>query len=211
MSEALFEYLKSTYKPNVPIFAKEVHFQDMSSSNIRYHLAQMAKKGLITKSAPGIYYFPQKDITGAEVALSPDDIALNKYIRPSGIYIGFYSGYTFANRIGLSTQVPYVKEICSNAAPAPVREIQIQNSKFLLRKPPVAITEENVYTLQLLDCLKNFERCADEPMRICSSVLSRYCKSNRITKPMVNKYIHYFPESVYSTIYWTEVEFYAPS
>ncbi|MCD7954567.1 MAG: hypothetical protein LUG93_02170 [Lachnospiraceae bacterium] len=211
MADGLYEYLKANYNQNVPIFAKDIRFQKMSPSNIRYHLAHMANKGLIAKYEPGIYYFPKEDITGAAVALSPDNIVYDKYIRSSGDCIGFYSGYTFANRIGLSAQVPYVKEICSNAAPAPVREIMIQQSKYILRKPPVPVTEENVNTLQLLDCLKNFDRCADEPMHTCSSILSQYCKVYKISKTMVDKYIRYYPKSVFSTIYWTEVKFYVPS
>ena len=34
--------------------------------------------------------------------------------------IGYYSGHTLANRMGLSTQIPFTKEITSNLAPAPV-------------------------------------------------------------------------------------------
>ena len=125
MIGTFYEFLKSNYKPNCPIFAKEICFQEMSPSNIRYHLAQLEEKGYIEKAEPGIYYFPETDITGAKVRLSSDDIAYGKYIRQTGKCTGFYSGYTFANHIGLTTQVPYVKEICSNAAPAPVREVTI--------------------------------------------------------------------------------------
>ena len=71
---------------------------------------------------------------------------------------GYYAGFTFANQMGLSLQVPYVQEIVSNEASAKVREIEIKGQKFLLRKPRTVITEENYRVLQFLDFLVDFDK-----------------------------------------------------
>lgn len=70
-------------------------------------------------------------------------------------------GYTFANQIGLSLQVPYVQEIVTNEASAKVREIDIKGQKFIIRKPKAEVTEENVYTLQFLDFLSDIDKYLD--------------------------------------------------
>ena len=83
---------------------------------------------------------------------------MHKYILRRGKRIGYYSGYTLANRMGLSTQVPFTIEITSNYAPAQVRELTIKNHKYIIRRPVVEVTEENVTVLQFLDCLKDITR-----------------------------------------------------
>ena len=48
----------------------------------------------------------------------------------------------------------------SNNAPAQYREVKIGNRQFILRRPSAEITDKNVYTLQLLDCLNEIDKFA---------------------------------------------------
>lgn len=124
-----------------------------------------------------------------------------------GKRVGFYSGYTLANRLGLSTQVPIKEEITSNYAPAQVREVSIKNQKYLIRRPAVTITEENAYVLQLLDCLKDIDKSAEEDMKKCGKILTNYANEHRITREQVDKLLAYYPLKIYKAIYETGVKY----
>ena len=77
-----------------------------------------------------MYYLPQINIFGEKTVLSADTVALHKYVCRRGKRVGYYAGYTLANQMGLSTQVPFKQEIVSNYAPAQVREISIKDKNI---------------------------------------------------------------------------------
>ena len=128
----LYEYLIKNYIPGEPIFTGDIQIPGMTEENLRY--------------------FPKTDILGERLSLSADTVAVHKYIMRRGRRVGYYSGYTLANRMGLSVQVPYTQEISSNFAPAAVRKIMIKNRPYIIRRPVAEVTEENVSVLQFLDC-----------------------------------------------------------
>lgn len=74
---------------------------------------------------------------------------------------GFYGGNSFANQIGITTQVPRAVEIVSNNTNSSDREVRIGNRRFYVRKPIVQITKENVDVLQMLELLKNLDAYLD--------------------------------------------------
>ena len=203
----LYEYLKENYVMGEPIFASDINIPDMTEENLRYHLKRLTDDGIICRFEPGIYYFPKTSILGEKMLLSADTVAVHKYIMRRGKRVGYYSGYTLANRMGLSTQVPFTEEITSNYAPAPVRELTIKNRKFIVRRPAVEITEENVMVLQFLDCLKDVDKCAEEELDICGQILTKYAKEHGITKVMIDKFIEKYPVKIYKAIYETGVEY----
>ena len=99
--------------------------------------------------------------------MSADTVVFHKYIKRRGQRVGYYLGYTLANRMGLSTQVPFTEEITSNLAPAAVRELTIKDRKYIVRRPVVEINEENAVILQFLDCLKDMDKCAESDLEMC--------------------------------------------
>ncbi|MGN0142678.1 MAG: DUF6088 family protein [Roseburia sp.] len=203
----LYEYLKEKYIPGEPIFTGDIDIPGLSEVNLRYYLKKLTDDGMICRFESGIYYFPKTDIFGEKMNLSADTVAIHKYIRRRGKRIGYYSGYTLANRMGLSTQVPFTEEITSNFAPAPVRELTIKNRKYIVRRPVVEVTEENVKVLEFLDCLKDIEKCAEEELEICGRILSNFAKENDITKKKIDKIIMNYPVKIYKAIYETGVEY----
>lgn len=162
----LYDYLVNNYEKGEPIFLMDIVVKGMTEENIRYHLKKMTDEGIIDRFDSGIYYIPKINIFGEKSTISAETVALHKYVSRRGKRVGFYSGYTLANRLGLSTQVPIKEEITSNYAPAQVREVSIKNQKYLIRRPAVTITEENAYVLQLLDCLKDIDKSAEEDKEI---------------------------------------------
>jgi predicted transcriptional regulator of viral defense system len=203
----LFDYLIENYEKGEPIFLADIHIEGMTEENIRYHLKKLTDDGVIGRFESGIYYLPKMNIFGEKSALSAETVALHKYVLRKGKRVGFYSGYTLANRLGLSTQVPFKEEITSNYAPAQVREISIKNRKYVIRRPAIEITEKNAYALQLLDCLKDIDKSAEEDMKVCGKILSQYARQHRITKEQVDQLLEYYPIKIYKAIYETGVEY----
>ena len=203
----LYQYLKENYAQGEPIFTGDIDIPGMTEENLRYHLKKYTDSGIICRFEPGVYYFPKTDIFGERMVLSPDAVAVHKYILRREKRVGYYSGYTLANRMGLSTQVPFTQEICSNYAPALVRKITIKNRQYILRRPVAEVTEENVSVLQFLDCLRDIEKCAEMDMGKCGKILTEYARKNAITKKRLDKYITNYPTKIYKAIYETEVEY----
>lgn len=203
----LYEYLKENYEPGEPIFSGDIEIPGLSEENLRYHLKKLTDDGIISRFEAGVYYFPKKDILGERMSLSAETVATHKYIKRRGKRVGYYSGFTLANRMGLSTQVPFTVEITSNYAPAQVRELTIKNRKFIIRRPVVEVTEDNVTVLQFLDCLKDIENCAEEELDVCGRILSEYARHNAITKKRIDEFIANYPVKIYKAIYETGVEY----
>lgn len=203
----LYEYLKENYEPGEPIFSGDIEIPGLSEENLRYHLKKLTDDGIISRFKAGVYYFPKLDILGERMNLSAETVATHKYIKRRGKRVGYYSGFTLANRMGLSTQVPFTVEITSNYAPAQVRELTIKNRKFIIRRPIVEVTEDNVTVLQFLDCLKDIEKCAEEELDVCGRILSEYARHNAITKKKIDEFIVNYPVKIYKAIYETGVEY----
>ena len=203
----LYQYLKENYIQGEPIFTGDIDIPGMTEENLRYHLKKYTDSGIICRFEPGVYYFPKTDIFGEQMTLSADTVAVHKYIMRRGKRVGYYSGHTLANHMGLSTQVPFTQEINSNFAPASVRKTAIKNRQYIIRRPVVEITEENAPVLQFLDCLKDIEKCTDiEPER-CGKILTEYARKYDITKKKIDRFITNYPIKIYKAIYETGVEY----
>lgn len=203
----LYEYLKENYSIGEPIFASDIEITGMTEENLRYHLKKLTDSDIICRFEPGIYYFPKTNIFGERISLSIDTVAVHKYIMRRGKRIGYYAGYTLANRLGLSTQVPFTEEITSNFAPALVRQLTIQNRKYIIRRPLVEVNEKNVNVLQFLDCLKDIDKYAEAELDVCGQILTKYAKEHQITKAMIDEFIVNYPMKIYKSIYETGVKY----
>ena len=198
---------KENYIPGEPIFTGDIDIPGMTEETLRYHLKKLTDSGIICRFEPGVYYFPKTDIFGEQMTLSADTVAVHKYIMRRGKRVGYYSGHTLANHMGLSTQVPFTQEINSNFSPASVRKTAIKNRQYIIRRPVVEITEENAPVLQFLDCLKDIEKCTDiEPER-CGKILTEYARKYDITKKKIDRFITNYPIKIYKAIYETGVEY----
>lgn len=61
------------------------------------------------------------------------NILIYKYISRKNRIEGYYSGYTFANQLGLTAQVPYTLEIVSNEASSKCREVNVKEQRIIPR------------------------------------------------------------------------------
>ena len=198
----LYEYLLENYKANEPIFVSDIEMP-VTDVNLRQMFKTLCDTGKIKRFDTGIYYIPKASVLKGGVPLAADEVAVAKYIIRKGKVDGFYSGYTFANQLGISTQVPYVKEIVSNNASTRVKEVNVRNKKILLRRARTEITNENYVVLQLLELLKDLEQYYDISFENVCERLKKYVLTENIKKADVDKYIEDFPDKVYKNIYRT--------
>ena len=198
----LYEYLLANYKANEPIFVSDIDLP-VSDVNLRQMFKTICDAGKIKRFDTGIYYIPKASILKGGVPLAADEVAVAKYIIRKGKVDGFYSGYTFANQLGISTQVPYIKEIVSNNASTRVKEVNVRNKKIILRRARTEITNENYVVLQLLELLKDLEQYYDISFENVCVRLKKYVKTENIKKADVDKYIGDFPDKIYKNIYRT--------
>lgn len=200
----LYGYLIENFKPYEPIFTADIDI-DMVGNSLRPKLKELCDSGKLCRYEAGVYYLPGKLKLKGLTPISASAVARSRYVNRRGKVRGYYSGYTFANQIGLSLQVPYVQEIVTNEASAKVREIDIKGQKFIIRKPKAEVTEENVYTLQFLDFLSDIDKYLDGSSENILDKLEKLIKDEKITKELIDTYISLYPTKVYKNLYETGV------
>ena len=119
----LYEFLKDNYKEAEPIFFSDIVIKGITKSAVNQQLKKLCDEGKLQKYENGIYYLPKKSRLKTNVGVNADTVARYKYVFRGGKVDGFYSGNTFANQLGISTQVPNKVEIVSNNMAAKVREV----------------------------------------------------------------------------------------
>lgn len=197
----LYEYLTSHYGPAEPIFFSDIHVNGISRSAISQQMTKLCNENKIKKYDTGIYYIPKKSRLSNNVGINADIVAKYKYISRKGQINGFYSGNTFANQIGISTQVPNKIEIVSNNVGAKIKEVPIGKRTFIVRKSTVNIDRSNVYVLQLLELLKNIDAYLDDDYNIAREKIKTYIKIHNISRTDIDKYIREYPVNIYKSYY----------
>lgn len=61
--------------------------------------------------------------------------------------------------------------------------------------------------LQLLDCLKDLEKCAEEEPENCGRTLTGYVREHSLTKAAVDRFLVNYLLKIYKAIYETGVDF----
>ena len=202
----LIDEIKKRYKEAEPIFVSDLKTDDISRPALTQQLGTLCRNHVIKKFDNGIYYIPKQGRLRNAVGPTADTVARYKYISDGKTVNGYYSGYTFANQLGITTQVPIKVEIVSNNTSAIVREVTIGKQRFIVRKPTVRINGDNVYVLQLLDILKDFGEYSEENYPSAREKVREFIKIHGIKKEDVNKYIRSYPERIFRYYYELEME-----
>ena len=196
----LYKYLEENYKPNEPIFVSDIKI-GIPGNTLRPKLKKLCDEGLLSRFDDGIYFIPKASRLKGGVPVSASTVAQYRYISRFGKVDGYYSGYTFANQVGMTLQVPHTIEIVSNEASARVRDVELRGQKIRLRKPRTTVTEENAKTLQFLDLLCEIDKISDEPDEYIKEQLQLLIRSEKITKADIDKYISLYPVKIYKNFY----------
>lgn len=203
--DIVMDFIRNNYSDGEPVFVSDIQIQGFSNSCIRQQLKRLADSGRLLRYDKGIYYLPKKSRLKSGYCPSADTVARYKYISRRGKVSGYYTGFTFANQLGISTQVPYKTEIVSNYSSAVVRDVRIGNREFAVRRPRVHVTSQNYQTLQLLELLKDISVYTDTDQETVKKCLERYIIKSQIKRDDVSDYISYFPAKTYKNIYDLEL------
>jgi hypothetical protein len=202
----LYDYIVNTYKEGEPIFFADLMVEGVSKPAVSQQLKTLCNHGKLVKYENGIYYIPKKSRLKSSVGPSADMVAKYRFIQRGDRIDGFYAGNTFANQIGITTQVPRIVEIVSNNTNSAPREVTIGNRRFFVKKPVVAVTAENVYALQMLDLLKDLEIYLDYSYEVAKQKFAEYIGMHGISKADVNLYIRKYPSIIFKNYYELELD-----
>jgi hypothetical protein len=119
-------------------------------------LGNMVRKGQIRKLSKGRFYKPQIGKLG-ELPPSDYEVVMDLLVK-NGRLIGYITGYSAFNELGLTTQITFALQIGYNDVKRALKR-GIYRVSFVKQRN--AITKENIPLLKLLDCLRYFKNIPD--------------------------------------------------
>ena len=197
--DKLYQYLKMTYAENEPIFLGDLSVTGIPNVSIRQAILQFTKEDLLRRYDNGIYYIPKQ--SAFKNVPSFEDIINYKYLIDGQKQCGYYTGILFANKLGLTTQVPMVYEIATNKATTDYREVLLSGLKIIIRKPKATINDNNYKTLQFLDLMREIDFISEVEGEELTKKLSVYMKNMGITFKEMDKYLPLYPDKIYKNMY----------
>lgn len=134
-------------------------------------LNRMAASGKITKLSKGKFYKPEKSAFGK---LQPNRYQVVKdLLEEDGKIIGYLTGYSIYNQLGLTTQISNIIQIGKNVVRPGFKRAGYKIS-FLLQKN--TITKENIPLLQILDSIRYIKKIPDTTISLACKRLLKIIK-----------------------------------
>lgn len=196
------QYLIDTFGYNEPILSEEMSFNGFSKPWINKQLAKLVSSEELMRFEKGVYYVPKNTLLGPS-KLNPQKVIERKYIADRNCRTGYYSGASFMNQIGLSTQVPNIVEIYTNNEPAKVREVNVGTVRVLLRKARTTIDGTNVAVQSFLELMNSVSPAFFDEER--KKITAKYISDTGITRNDIVKYAPAFPDKAMRTLVESQV------
>lgn len=112
-------------------------------------LKRLVDKGQLERFQKGIYYRARQTVFG-NARPSTGALEAELLMRRGNDIIGYETGVSLMNQIGLTTLVPRKREIATNAYRKTI------NDKYIIvRKPVITVNKNNYRYLQLLDVIRD--------------------------------------------------------
>ena len=182
----LKEYLEKNYGYNEPIFLNEVRLEGLSDNALRQYFKQMLGAGDLARFDTGIYYLPKVPRLLKKSYLDPMKVIIRKYIQSTTETYGYFAGATFANQIGLTTQMPATLEIVTSKESTKGRTVTVGSQAVRLKRPATAITSENAGLLQFLDAVSQAEKYSELSDSDTGILLKNYAKQQNYSKELLS-------------------------
>lgn len=157
----LKEYLEKTYGYNEPIFISDIQLENMNDNSLRQYFKRMVKSGDLVRFDTGIYYLPKSSRLLSKTYMDPLKVIIRKYIKNDASTFGYFTGASFANQIGLTTQMPAVMEIVTNKESTKGRMVTVGGQSIRLKRPAITVTQGNADLLQVIDAIGQMDRYAE--------------------------------------------------
>lgn len=136
-------------------------------------LKRLADKGLIERFQKGVYYRARQTVFGT-ARPSEELIEAQLLTRRGGEIIGYETGFSLMNKIGLTTLVPAKREIATNAY-----RRNVGDRSIIVKKPVVTVNARNFRYLQFLDVIRDLPK-AHVDTENPRALLRAFAKSNEL-------------------------------
>lgn len=201
LSDDAYRYIEQKYQPGKPVFLSELDIPGMTKVSVRQQIVKLVEEERLRRFDTGIYYIPKKTAFRSGSTLSLNDVIREKYLVDDEKICGYVGGLLFANRLGLTTQVPALYEVFTNKASKDYRETELGGIRVVVRRPYCRVTGENVSTLQFLDLLKDIVDISEMEGEQLTDRLIAYMKKKGITFEGMEPYFDEYPERIYRNMY----------
>lgn len=192
----LLDYLKENYSCNEPIFINDIMLDGLSDNALRQGFNRLLKTGQIERFDTGIYYLSKTDSVLKNTYLDSNKVINKKYITDGTNVYGYVTGFTFANQMGLTTQLPAITEIVTNEESSKGRNVTIGKRKIRIKRPKVEITADNCKILQFLDLVNAYENWAECDEKTTQEIFVNYVNQEKLDRDRLRRFISYYPGSV---------------
>ena len=199
---SFYQYLLENYGRNEPILLSEIKYEKYSRPWIYKELSKLCESGEIVRFDAGVYYIPTKTILGTSV-LNPRKVIEKKYLYSGGFRQGYYSGITFLNQIGVSTQMSNRIEIFTNNENSRIREVTVGTQKVVLRRARTAINSDNADVQSFLEMMSFVS--ADFFNEDRKKSVAKFIEEKGITRRAIAEYAPVFPDRAMRTMVESEV------
>ena len=182
----LKSYLLENYGYNEPIFLNDLKIEELSENAVRQSVKRLVANGFLERFDNGIYYISKQDGLLGKSYLDPLLVIMRKYVKNESETYGYVTGMTFANQLGLTTQMPAIIEIITNREATNGRIVSVGNQKVRIRKAAVIVSYNNADILQFLDCVGQAEKYTELSMERTIEIMSAYVKGKVFTREQLD-------------------------
>lgn len=191
----------NNYNVGEPIFLSDAGLPSECTC-LKQSFNDLCAENKIFRFDQGVYYRPFGGRLKGTSKLPSEVVMYHMYVEHRGKVNGYYTGYTFANQIGLTTQVPFALEIATNKAHENVIRTEIKEQRAVLYRPKTVVTESNWKLLQFLDLADKIENYSDvDEVDGTISILKRYVQDAGISVEKLNDYLPFYSEDVIKNLY----------
>ena len=179
-------YLMDNYGYNEPIFLNDISIDGVSQNAVRQSVKRFTASGFLERYDNGIYYIPKQGGVLGKSYLDPSMVVMYKYVQNKSERFGYVTGLSFANQLGLTTQMSAVIEVVTNREATNGRSIMVGNQKVRVKKSTIQISETNAELLQLLDGITQAEKYTELTRKETIDILIAYIRKMRFTKEQLS-------------------------
>lgn len=181
------QYLIETFGFNEPIFINELMVPNMSENAVRQAIKRLVANNFLQRFDTGIYFIPKPSKLLGISYLDPISVIIRKYITNNSETYGYFTGASFANQLGLTTQVPSIIEIVTNKESSKGRTITIGGQTIRIKRPVLTITEENATILQFLDIVSQADKYSELSKNEMINRLKSYLLRCQLTQTQLSQ------------------------
>ena len=178
----LKSYLIENYGYNEPIFLNELSVDGMSENAVRQSVKRLVANSFLERYDNGIYYIPKQDGLLGKSYLDPSVVVMRKYVQSKVETYGYVTGISFANQLGLTTQMPAIIEVVTNREATNGRVVTVGNQRVRIKKPTIFVSDSNAELLQFLDGVSRAEKYTELSIEETRDILNAYVRRMCFTK-----------------------------